>query len=318
MAGKAYHKQIVPKDKVEYAQDFQFWYSLSEKYPPLTPKRERFYLEVIHTGSGFDPTLELLGLDPMEEFYDDAGRIEMRKEFIARNMRLVTSRVLRYRKYNDPLTMPLISFGIEGLIKGVDKFELKYNTRFSTYAIVWIDHYINKGLEFLLDEVKHYPRKKRIKKTYFDNDDAILSDEIAPVDGASPTEVADWAYLTTYLLNQDDDTSGIKLNIDLLMHDENECCVLVDNEHVLETERDEIQDIVLKTLCELEEIEANILIGTWGLCNTIVKTYKELSVKYNLTVPSIKKIEQKAYKKLYVLLYKYRNTLEAEPANCSQ
>lgn len=65
------------------------------------------------------------------------------------NLRLVVSIAKRYKLSNIEL-MDLINEGNIGLMKAVDKFDTSYNTKFSTYAVYWIQQsikgYISKNM----------------------------------------------------------------------------------------------------------------------------------------------------------------------------
>ena len=62
-----------------------------------------------------------------------AGDQEARNEIVERNMRLVWSVVQRFlnRGYDPD---DLFQIGCIGLLKSVDKFDLSYDVKFSTYA----------------------------------------------------------------------------------------------------------------------------------------------------------------------------------------
>lgn len=84
------------------------------------------------------------------------GDEEARKKFIEANLRLVV-RVAGYYRKNDVDFLTLIQEGNRGLIKAVDKFEHK-GWRFSTYAVWWIKHYIQR---FLSKNEVHLSIKQR-------------------------------------------------------------------------------------------------------------------------------------------------------------
>ncbi len=70
--------------------------------------------------------------------------IQERQEFARHNLRLVVSIAKRYR--GTSMTLPdLVAEGSTGLMKAVDKYELRGN-RFHTYATWWIRQAIQRGL----------------------------------------------------------------------------------------------------------------------------------------------------------------------------
>ena len=66
----------------------------------------------------------------------DNNDMEVREEFITANLRLVLAMVQRYdSKYDSD---DLFQVGCVGLIKAVNNFDMKYNVKFSTYAVPMI------------------------------------------------------------------------------------------------------------------------------------------------------------------------------------
>ena len=59
------------------------------------------------------------------------------------NLRLVAYFAHRYSK-NENIIMDLISEGNIGLMRAIDEFDLSFETKFSTYASIWIMHYIRR------------------------------------------------------------------------------------------------------------------------------------------------------------------------------
>lgn len=57
------------------------------------------------------------------------------------SLRYVVSVAFKFRRYNQPVDV-LISEGNLGLVRAMAKFDLKQETRFSTYAMYWIRYYI--------------------------------------------------------------------------------------------------------------------------------------------------------------------------------
>lgn len=65
-----------------------------------------------------------------------AGDTAVREEFIIANMRLVLSVIKRFWRKNDSDDM--FQAGMTGLIKAIDNFDVKFQVRFSTYAVPMI------------------------------------------------------------------------------------------------------------------------------------------------------------------------------------
>lgn len=71
------------------------------------------------------------------------GDSEARKTLINANLRLVVSIAFRYAVPTIP-AMDIIQEGNLGLMAAAEKFDPAFNTRFSTYAYIWIVQYINR------------------------------------------------------------------------------------------------------------------------------------------------------------------------------
>lgn len=79
------------------------------------------------------------------------GDIEARNKLIEHNLRLVAHIVKKYDNKNNDVD-DLISIGTIGLIKGVDSYSKKHNTRLTTYAARCIE---NEVLMFYRNNKKH-------------------------------------------------------------------------------------------------------------------------------------------------------------------
>lgn len=73
------------------------------------------------------------------------GDKRARKELVEANLRLVVSMALQYRRAKTSL-LDLIQEGNVGLMEAVDRFDLAYGTKFSTYAALWIRACILRSL----------------------------------------------------------------------------------------------------------------------------------------------------------------------------
>lgn len=75
------------------------------------------------------------------------GEIQARDEAIQKNLRLVIS--IAKKRLNRGLDLTdLIQYGNIGLIKAIEKFDLKTECRFSTYATWWIRQAIDRALYY--------------------------------------------------------------------------------------------------------------------------------------------------------------------------
>lgn len=75
------------------------------------------------------------------------GDAAAREHLIRANLRLVVSIAKRYRGQGLPYP-DLVAEGNRGLIRAVDKFDMSYGTRLSTYATYWIRQSVREGVLF--------------------------------------------------------------------------------------------------------------------------------------------------------------------------
>lgn len=96
------------------------------------------------------------------------------------------------------------------------------------------------------------------------------------------------------------DKNGNNLQLEDIVSDEEKDTGLEDR--ILE---DEQRAILLKAIDELNEKEKKIIIYRYGLDRGIKKTQKELAEEINMSQANVSKIQEKAIKKLKVILKKY-------------
>ena len=217
------------------------------------------------------------------------------KKFIVHNMRLVLSRVLRFRSQNDPNAMELVSYGTDGLLRAIELFDLSRNVRFSTYAVHWIDSFIRKGLEFI--EGQKAPLAKQLTRDY-KKGEKILTDKT----GARPTsnEVAEligWSN-TTLSAYQSSSISNVPVEI---------CDAEDDSGPPIP-----ISAINTETFAALHEAmgvldphEEEIIRRHYGL-GYKEETLQSLADMFGVTKERIRQIENDGLKKLYLEIRHHR------------
>lgn len=122
----------------------------------------------------------------MEEYMNSKEYTEIRKKIIELNLNFIKSRVLVIlKKYNERY----ISYGVEGMMKAIDKFDKKKNTSLLTYAQWWIDSSIKDGITSEKNSTAvPINRIDKIKKILATSDN-ISIDEIAAKTGFDKIEI---------------------------------------------------------------------------------------------------------------------------------
>lgn len=120
----------------------------------LEGKKVENFEDNVTTINGLDEYIsklpkELLTKGQEEELFKKIknGDIEAKNEVITKNLRLVISEAKRYVGSGMDF-LDLIQEGNMGLIKAVEKFDLKKECRFSTYATWWIRQTIDRALYY--------------------------------------------------------------------------------------------------------------------------------------------------------------------------
>lgn len=75
-----------------------------------------------------------------------AGDQNAKEEFIKRNLKLVVYVAKSYIGVSSHSLMDLIQEGNIGLMKAIDRFDMEKNTKFSTYAYLWIKQSIGRSI----------------------------------------------------------------------------------------------------------------------------------------------------------------------------
>ncbi|MBQ9239609.1 MAG: RNA polymerase sigma factor RpoD/SigA [Treponema sp.] len=138
------------------------------RYPLLTAAQERALAERIASG---DRSAE--------------------QELVNANLRLVVKVARRYRTAEDQF-MDLVQEGNLALLRAAAKYRASYNTRFSTYACLWIQQYIVRYLNDMTDAI-HLPQEKKSFAVKVNRVRNLLSQEL----GCEPTYHEIAAYLGT-------------------------------------------------------------------------------------------------------------------------
>lgn len=247
------------------------------------------------------PVLDNKTTRKLIEEYKRTQDVEIRNKLVEHNLRYVIYIIRRkYSQYMDKFD-DLFQEGVEGLIKAIEKFDLKKNTHLSTYAYHWITQRINKYLSenSLIRTPQHITRlKTSINNTYHkiieEKGDLPTSDEIAKQLNV-PT------YKVETLLNNDknvvslelvitNEKSGKETYLKDMIKDEN-----VDIEQSIE--KKELYEELRRCVDSLPERERFIIVHRFGLDGDPM-SLEEIGRQLGITRERVRQLLQKALRKL--------------------
>jgi RNA polymerase primary sigma factor len=226
--------------------------------------------------------------------------LRLRNEVVQRNLRLVVSLARRYLNRGLPLG-DLIQEGNIGLLKAVDKFDLRRGYKLSTYAFYWIRQSIVRAL------CKH-GRTISIPSHLFEklNRIAAAQAELSEDLDRLPT-VAELAEHTA--MPVEDLSAALKTAY------QQTSLKSVLGEHADETDPECIRVLMMgpaghddyeqeflpdlaQVLASLSKQEQEILSLRFGLRDGVELTLEDVGARFNVTRERIRQIEQKALRKL--------------------
>lgn len=218
------------------------------------------------------------------------GNKEAIKKVIENNIRLVVKFASKFRVQND-VFMDLISEGCLGIMRAIRKYDIRKGIKFSSYAIIWIKHYI---LTYLSESssVKLPLRKKKILKE-IDNkieevSDSYCADEILSEYRMSLDEYQKLCSVRNIINFSDlSDNSSVFDNL-----------VLSDVSVEEEIEKKDIENLVREKLSKLTPKEQFILEHRYGLNNKEIMRLSQIARLLNSSPEGIRYIERNAIEKL--------------------
>lgn len=230
----------------------------------------------------------------------------LRAEIIEDNMRLVPYIAYRYTMVTGINQHELESYGYEGLILALDKFDLNYNCPFHVYAIAYIRALILRGIQEISvnKRSKFYSDYINAKLAIENENNTTIAEKPELIDDIIDLLVATdkigsgekyRQYAKSRIISMEFDNESLEDTLEELYdsdyfvnpHDyEEEVLNSVSNEEVR------------KLLKILPPREGEIIRLRYGFYDGISKTVEEISEKYGIPVDIIKSLEAKALRKL--------------------
>ena len=301
---------------------------VSEKYNNDYEDKE-FDLDTRDTLNLYKKEIGRYPLLTREQEIELAKRIEQNDEeakklMINSNLRLVISIAKRYTNRGLDI-LDLIQEGNAGLIKAVEKYDLSLGTKFSTYATWWIRQAITRAIyndgRLIRIPIHQQEKINSIKKTI-----GILTqkykrnptiEEIAKEANKTEEEIR---LLIKHIENP------VSINKKVENDEETEFGDFIPNETNLEEqhENSSLKEDILRVfnLCNLSELQKEILIKRYGLDGQAPRTLEEIGKEHNVTRERIRQIQDKTERRIYasrhskiLKSYLYDNTSSTEDDN---
>ena len=232
---------------------------------------------------------------------DPELKAQIREEFLCRNLRLVMKLAKDKARKGNYQPKDLIAWGVMGMIRAFEKFDLSYKAKFSTYAIPWIKQAMVRGLA----EVE-----RTIRTPY-----NILTDqsklakferEFSMKTGVEAEDIDICAHFHWSQQKLDYIRQGLNpvSSIDVAATDDGEDTVadlLVDESASTEEEAfASLQhEAVMETInSALDEREADVIMNLYGFYGINSLSKDELAQKYNVSPERILQIREESISKM--------------------
>lgn len=224
------------------------------------------------------------------------GEIQARDEAIQKNLRLVIS--IAKKRLNRGLDLTdLIQYGNIGLIKAIEKFDLKKECRFSTYATCWIRQAIDRALYYETRTIRipnymcaHIDKLKQYLY-YNSNKNYPTTKELAQIlncDEKTVNKILKLLENKNISLNTTIDTKGNELGKTVAVESEDI------NKQIL---NEQLIDII-ENKSHLNTKEKQVLYLRYGLADGEYKSKEEVRKILNISYQRVSNIELVALRKL--------------------
>jgi len=229
---------------------------------------------------------------------------QCKETMITSNLRLVVSIAKKYTNRGVNI-QDLIQEGSMGLIKAVEKFDVKHNCRFSTYAHYWIKQAITIG-------IASYSRPIRIPiyMSYCTNTIKRAHKIFYLANGYLPTDhqLADILEISESKLRRAFDSNRLLLSLDapcyqniLTNEEKNWIDVIQDKKNIPEEsfQDSQLNDELYKIITNvLDTQEREILFLKYGLMGRNTLTMNQISEIYQCPINAIQKIHLRSLRRI--------------------
>jgi len=229
------------------------------------------------------------------------GDLKARDELIKHNLKLVIKIALNYYSLYTNI-MDLIQEGNIGLIIAVEKFDIKKNIKFSTYAAYWIKQRIKR---FILKNINLYsiPLRKAEKiYNFFNCREKLINEKISIEEAANKVGLS-YEYAKNLLFSS---VNNFKIFDNFYIME----ALFNLNNPEKEIMAKSLREDLIKAINSLPEREREVLKNRFDLNLGEKLSLKKVAKKMNFSPETIRQIEKKAIKKLKERFFSLRDYLE--------
>ena len=229
------------------------------------------------------------------------GDNNARQKLIESNLKLVVSIAKKYL-HRGLEFMDLIQEGNYGILIAIDKYDLNYDVKFSTYAVYWIKSAIYEALvktsrtiklpNYTYDKLMKYIIMRNKLKTELGKEVSI--EEISEYMNIPVEKALKYEKLRTHIISLN---SKVGTEDDIELQDTIEGTLNISEDKIF---IENLQTLVrtIYESCDLSDIEKEVVIFRYCVSDDNKKTLEELGKKYNLSRERVRQIEWNALKKL--------------------